>query len=59
MEQHFKEMSSPLMMGGDEDAASKGILGTCSTDDNQFFLLVLVVSIHISIKFLRLYYSSH
>jgi len=41
MEQHFKEMSSPLMMGGDEDAASKGILGTCSTDDNQFFLLVL------------------
>lgn len=37
------------MMGGDEDAASKGILGTCSTDDNQFFFLVLVVSIHYNI----------
>jgi len=45
VEQHFREKSSPLMMGGDEDAASKGILGTCATQDNQYFFLVLVVAI--------------
>lgn len=43
LEEHFAKSSSapPIMMGGDRDASSKGVLGTCSVDDDRW-LLVLV-----------------
>ena len=42
LEEHFaKSSATPMMMGGDRDASSKGVLGTCSVDDDQW-LLVLV-----------------
>lgn len=31
---HFKTVQSPIMMGGDTDNASKGILGVCDSYDN-------------------------
>lgn len=45
IQEHFKEKASPVMMGGNQDAASKGILGTCTTNDNENYLLVLVCKI--------------
>ena len=42
IEQHFDRFGSPVMMGGDQDASSKGILGTCTTQTNHNYLLVLV-----------------
>lgn len=49
IEQHFKTYSSPVMMGGNTDAASKGILGTCS-NNNEHFLLVLVTLIYLRLN---------
>lgn len=37
LEEHFEKISSPVMMGGDQDAASKGILGTI------FFCRILIM----------------
>ncbi len=57
LEEHFEKFGSPVMMGGDHDASSKGILGTCaSTDKKDCFLLVLVILLscffhHIDIGF--------
>ncbi|XP_022092880.1 ufm1-specific protease 1-like [Acanthaster planci] len=38
--QHFQEVGSPVMMGGDTDASSKGIVGIC-IGQQQTCLLVL------------------
>lgn len=38
---HFQQQGSPVMMGGDTDASSKGILGVCRTSSGKPFLLVL------------------
>lgn len=43
LEEHFAKSSAPpIMMGGDHDASSKGVLGTCTVDDDDHWLLVLV-----------------
>lgn len=46
LEEHFANSLSapPIMIGGDRDASSKGVLGTCSSNDN-YWLLVLVYEI--------------
>ncbi|CAL4072483.1 unnamed protein product [Meganyctiphanes norvegica] len=38
--EHFKNKGAPVMMGGDVDNSSKGIVGVCKTD-NECYLLVL------------------
>lgn len=38
---HFQHQGSPIMMGGDTDASSKGILGVCRTSWGKPYLLVL------------------
>ncbi|XP_077493741.1 ufm1-specific protease 1-like [Amblyomma americanum] len=38
---HFEQQGSPVMMGGDTDASSKGILGACRTAAGRSYLLVL------------------
>ena len=38
---HFKENGSPIMMGGDSDAASKGIMGIARSN-SSYYLLILV-----------------
>ncbi|XP_032355111.1 ufm1-specific protease 1 [Etheostoma spectabile] len=40
LHQHFEKHGSPVMMGGDRDNSSKGILGVC-TGDKGSYLLVL------------------
>ncbi|XP_020498440.1 inactive Ufm1-specific protease 1 [Labrus bergylta] len=40
LHQHFQKHGSPVMMGGDRDNSSKGILGVC-TGDKGSYLLVL------------------
>ncbi|KZS06705.1 putative Ufm1-specific protease 1 [Daphnia magna] len=42
LEEHFAKSSSapPIMMGGDRDASSKGVLGTCSVDDDRWLLVL-------------------
>lgn len=40
LHQHFVKHGSPVMMGGDRDNSSKGILGVC-TEANRSFLLVV------------------
>ena len=37
---HFQKFGSPIMMGGDQDCSSKGILGVASSINNDHFLLV-------------------
>lgn len=37
---HFEQFGGPIMMGGDMDAASKGILGYGTNDHQQSFLLI-------------------
>ncbi|XP_023223182.1 inactive Ufm1-specific protease 1-like [Centruroides sculpturatus] len=39
IESHFENFGSPIMMGGDQDASSKGILGICVASTT--YLLVL------------------
>ncbi|XP_067129178.1 ufm1-specific protease 1-like [Centruroides vittatus] len=39
IESHFESFGSPIMMGGDQDASSKGILGICAASTT--YLLVL------------------
>ena len=40
LHQHFEKFGSPIMMGGDQDCSSKGILGVASSTNNEHFLLV-------------------
>uniref|UniRef100_H3CEY8 UFM1-specific peptidase 1 n=2 Tax=Tetraodon nigroviridis TaxID=99883 RepID=H3CEY8_TETNG len=37
--QHFEKHGSPVMMGGDRDNSSKGILGVCSGDAGSYLLV--------------------
>lgn len=37
---HFEEIGSPLMMGGDTDASSKGILGICGNEKSAHLLVL-------------------
>ena len=37
---HFENKGSPIMMGGNLDASSKGIFGTCENPDGKFFLVL-------------------
>ena len=39
--QHFQKFGSPIMMGGDRDASSKGIFGVAQDRNNQSYLLVV------------------
>uniref|UniRef100_A0A131YUR8 Peptidase family c78 n=1 Tax=Rhipicephalus appendiculatus TaxID=34631 RepID=A0A131YUR8_RHIAP len=41
LRRHFEQLGSPVMMGGDCDASSKGILGVCQTSSGDSHLLVL------------------
>ena len=45
---HFTQLGSPIMMGGDVDAASKCILGVCC-DVNQENVHLLVLDPHFSV----------
>lgn len=38
--QHFKEKGSPIMMGGNNDCSSKGIMGVYQDDDEIYFLVL-------------------
>ncbi|XP_076333048.1 ufm1-specific protease 1-like [Tachypleus tridentatus] len=37
---HFDCFGSPVMMGGDRDCSSKGIMGICSTSEESYLLVV-------------------
>ena len=52
LEQHFQNFACPVMMGGDRDASSKGILGTCISE-NEPHLLILVSLKKMKITFLH------
>ena len=39
--QHFEKFGSPIMMGGDIDASSKGIFGVAQDKNDSFYLLVI------------------
>ena len=38
--EHLEKTGCPAMMGGDLDASSKGIFGTCSTATGRYFLIL-------------------
>ncbi|XP_069688479.1 ufm1-specific protease 1 [Periplaneta americana] len=38
--EHFNKFGSPLMMGGDQDCSSKGVVGVHSNDNNTYLLIV-------------------
>ena len=38
---HFEKFGSPIMMGGDVDASSKGIFGVAQDKNDAFYLLVI------------------
>ncbi|KAM4611433.1 ufm1-specific protease 1 [Polymixia lowei] len=40
LHQHFRKHGSPVMMGGDRDNSSKGILGVCTGDEGSYLLVV-------------------
>lgn len=40
LHQHFEKHGSPVMMGGDRDNSSKGILGVCTGDSGSYLLVV-------------------
>lgn len=40
LHQHFLKHGSPVMMGGDRDNSSKGILGVCSGDTGSYLLIL-------------------
>ena len=37
---HFSKSGSPCMMGGDNDASSKGIFGVCESAEKKYLLIV-------------------
>lgn len=40
LHQHFEKHGSPVMMGGDRDNSSKGILGVCTGERGSYLLVV-------------------
>lgn len=40
LEKHFRDLGSPVMMGGDADAASKALFGTLRRGSRKFLLIV-------------------
>ncbi len=40
LKEHFRDNNAPIMMGGDADNASKGILGICESSTGSSYLLV-------------------
>ena len=38
---HFEDLGSPVMMGGDQDASSKGVFGVATTRDGRGYLLII------------------
>lgn len=40
LEEHFAKGGGPIMMGGDSDNASKGILGVCRNEKETFLLIL-------------------
>ncbi|XP_029848481.2 inactive Ufm1-specific protease 1 isoform X2 [Ixodes scapularis] len=40
LQRHFETVGSPVMMGGDTDASSKGILGVCRAGSTGFLLVL-------------------
>ena len=38
---HFESLGSPIMMGGDQDASSKGVFGVASSRNGKDFLLIV------------------
>ena len=38
---HFESLGSPIMMGGDQDASSKGVFGVTSSRNGKDFLLIV------------------
>ena len=40
LREHFRDNHAPIMMGGDADNASKGILGICENSSSSSYLLV-------------------
>uniref|UniRef100_A0A8D3EGB1 UFM1-specific peptidase 1 n=2 Tax=Scophthalmus maximus TaxID=52904 RepID=A0A8D3EGB1_SCOMX len=40
LHQHFEKHGSPVMMGGDRDNSSKGIVGVCTGDKGSYLLVV-------------------
>ncbi|XP_058479531.1 inactive Ufm1-specific protease 1 [Solea solea] len=40
LHQHFEKHGSPVMMGGDRDNSSKGILGVCTGNKGSYLLVV-------------------
>lgn len=38
---HFKTKGSPIMMGGDTDVSSKGIVGVCKNATDTYLLVVV------------------
>ena len=40
LHQHFEKHRSPVMMGGERDNSSKGILGVCTGDKGSYLLVV-------------------
>ena len=41
LSEHFKKRGSPIMMGGNNDASSKGIVGICTTPSDSYLLVVV------------------
>ena len=39
--EHFTTFGSPVMMGGNEDNQSKGIMGVCQASDQTYLLVVV------------------
>uniref|UniRef100_A0A665VG63 UFM1-specific peptidase 1 (non-functional) n=1 Tax=Echeneis naucrates TaxID=173247 RepID=A0A665VG63_ECHNA len=40
LHQHFDKHGSPVMMGGDRDNSSKGIIGVCTGDKGSYVLVL-------------------
>lgn len=39
--EHFTTKGGPVMMGGDEDNLSRGIMGVCQAEDDTYLLVVV------------------
>ncbi|KAK3711922.1 hypothetical protein QZH41_009422 [Actinostola sp. cb2023] len=39
---HFVKYGSPVMIGGDNDASSKTLIGICQTENEEYFFLIAV-----------------
>ncbi|XP_040925809.1 inactive Ufm1-specific protease 1 [Betta splendens] len=40
LHRHFEKHGSPVMMGGDRDNSSKGVLGVCTGDQGSYLLVI-------------------